>query len=232
MALIHPSISDPIDHGAGHRAPPRQSERVILIGQWIVVIGLSLLGGERSGEATARADEIKLQYLGEDVPTVLPVEVGAWKKTSWGGRIAVISGNPGKPEPFVIRVKLPPGYALAPGRWRNEENIIVLAGTLEVGTGNTPDAMAMRALPGGSFVSLAANQPHSVRSRAGAVIQIFGMGPFKLDASSVGTRSPVTASLEVKRYRAVSAPGQSIACETQPAGHASSAPGSCAPGTN
>jgi hypothetical protein len=99
----------------------------------------------------------------------------------------VISGDPAKPGPFLMRVKLPPGYTLSPYRWRNQEHIVVLDGTLQVGVGSVFDEKAMHALPSGSFISLAANEPHFAMTRRGAVLQIFGMGPFEIERSSFHT---------------------------------------------
>ena len=88
-----------------------------------------------------------------------------------GSMFAVVSGNPVQTGPFMIRVELPSGYRLPPYRRPHDENIVVLAGAIEVGT---------RTLPAGSFVRLRANEWRSLSSHSGATLQIFGDGPFEL----------------------------------------------------
>jgi hypothetical protein len=160
-------------------------ERVMRRCQWIAVIGLALIGSECRSVAITPHDALNLQH--DFLHAVLPMEVGAWHNMPAGGQFAVISGDPAKPAPFVMRVKLPPGYTLSPYRLRNEEHIVVLAGTLQVGDGSAFDEKALHTLPSGSFISSAANEPHFARTRHGAVLQIFGMGPFAIEGSSFHT---------------------------------------------
>lgn len=89
---------------------------------------------------------------------------------------AVISGDPAQAGTFMIRVELPSGYRLSSYRRPCDENIVVLAGTIEVGT---------RTLPTGSFIRLRANESHSLSSQSGATLQIFGDGPFELSAAKI-----------------------------------------------
>jgi hypothetical protein len=162
-------------------------ERVMRSCQWIAVIGLALIDAECRVVAITPHDAVNPQHHDDAAHAVLPLEVGAWHDTPAGGQFAVISGDPAKPAPFLMRVKLPPGYTLSPCRWRNEEHIVVLAGTLQVGAGNAFNEKAMHALPSGSFISLAANEPHFAMTRRGAVLQIFGMGPFAIEGYSFHT---------------------------------------------
>lgn len=63
---------------------------------------------------------------------------------------------------------------LPPYRRPRDENIVVLAGAIEVGK---------RTLPAGSFVRLRANEWRSLSSQSGATLQIFCDGPFALSAA-------------------------------------------------
>ena len=87
---------------------------------------------------------------------------------------AVISGDPAQAGTFMIRVELPSGYRLSSYRRPCDESIVVLSGTIEVGT---------RTLPTGSFIRLRANEAHSLSTQSGATLQIFGDGPFELSAA-------------------------------------------------
>ena len=114
---------------------------------------------------------------------VYPLEPGAWHASPPGlppgGSFAVISGDPFGPGRFVMRVRLPPGFALPPYRRQDEEQLIVLAGSIAVGTVGESGAAMTRTLTSGSFVSLPANEIHFANTPDGAVLQIIGTGPFQ-----------------------------------------------------
>jgi hypothetical protein len=111
------------------------------------------------------------------VRTVFPTDDSSWRSgppgLPGGSTFAVISGDPAQAGPFMIRVELPSGYRLAPYRRPRDENIVVLAGAIQVGT---------RTLASGSFIRLRANQWHFLSTQSGATLQIFGDGPFALSA--------------------------------------------------
>jgi quercetin dioxygenase-like cupin family protein len=90
-----------------------------------------------------------------------------------GSTFAVISGDPAQRGAFMIRVELPRGYRLAPYRRPRDESIVVLAGAVEVDT---------RTLTAGSFTRLRADEWHSLSTHVGAILQIFGDGPFVLSS--------------------------------------------------
>lgn len=98
-----------------------------------------------------------------------------------GTRIAVLAGDPGKPGPFVLRVKFPPNTTVAPHRHATDENLTVLSGDVYHGMGETLDkARGDRMGPGG-FVYLPGMMPHSVWTAANeATVQVTGTGPFGL----------------------------------------------------
>jgi quercetin dioxygenase-like cupin family protein len=98
-----------------------------------------------------------------------------------GSQIAVLTGDPGQPGPFVLRVKFPPNTLVAPHRHATAENLTVLTGDFYHGMGETVDkAHGERMAPGG-FVYLPDGTPHSVWTAASeTVVQVTGTGPFGL----------------------------------------------------
>lgn len=110
---------------------------------------------------------------------VLPADDSAWHSgpsgLPGGSTFAVISGDPARVGRFMIRVELPSGYQLPSYRRPRDENIVVLAGAIDVGA---------RTLPAGSFIRLRANEWRSLSTQSGATLQIFGDGPFELSAGS------------------------------------------------
>ena len=97
-----------------------------------------------------------------------------------GARFAVISGDPLVEGPFVMRVRLPPGYILPPYRRSSEEQMIVLAGAITVGSASASGTATVRTLTSGSYASLAAGDLHFAHTQHGAIVQIFGVGPFEM----------------------------------------------------
>ena len=101
-------------------------------------------------------------------PAVLPA----------GAKLAVVSGDPGKAEPFTLRLQMPAGYKIAPHSHPTDEHVTVLSGTLAAAMGNTFDDKALKDLAAGSYANMAAGMNHYVQARSATVVQVHGMGPF------------------------------------------------------
>jgi quercetin dioxygenase-like cupin family protein len=97
-----------------------------------------------------------------------------------GMQAAVLLGDPGKAEDFVLRAKMPDGYRVPPHWHSIDENITVLKGTLEVGNGDTIDESTMKDAPAGSFWHMPAHMHHFVVAKGETIIQIHGKGPFDI----------------------------------------------------
>jgi quercetin dioxygenase-like cupin family protein len=98
-----------------------------------------------------------------------------------GARYSVLAGDPTRAQEYVIRVYLPPGYVVPPYSRPRDEHIVVLAGTLEVGSGETIDPSATRKLRPGTYRMYVAQARHYARTRDGATLQVYGMGPLAID---------------------------------------------------
>ena len=98
-----------------------------------------------------------------------------------GSQISVLTGDPGKPGPFVLRVKFPPNTLVAPHRHATAENLTVLTGDFYHAMGETVNkAQGERMAPGG-FVYLPGGMPHYVwTASTESVVQVTGTGPFGL----------------------------------------------------
>jgi quercetin dioxygenase-like cupin family protein len=95
-----------------------------------------------------------------------------------GAQFAVVSGDPTKTGPFVIRLKFPAGYRISPHWHPTDEHVTVLAGTMALGMGEKFDQAAMKVLPAGSYGMLPAEMRHFAMAKTAATIQVHGMGPF------------------------------------------------------
>jgi len=61
---------------------------------------------------------------------------------------------------------------------RTDENVTVISGTFSLGTGEAFDQKSMKALPAGGYAVLPAEMRHYAWTKAGATVQVHGMGPF------------------------------------------------------
>ena len=97
-----------------------------------------------------------------------------------GLSFTVVSGDPGKTGLFVVRLRMPAGYKVAPHTHPTDEHVTVLSGTLALGMGDTFDKAAMKVLPAGGYALLPADMRHFALARTAATVQVEGLGPFAL----------------------------------------------------
>ena len=93
-------------------------------------------------------------------------------------RLAVVAGQPTKPEPFTIRVKVPGGVKLMPHRHSEDRIYTVVSGVFYIGQGDEFDADKLNAYPPGSVIILPGNTSHFHWAKSGEyVAQVTAMGP-------------------------------------------------------
>jgi hypothetical protein len=97
-----------------------------------------------------------------------------------GVQIAVLSGNPGEPGPYVLRAKLPAGYVIKPHWHPTDENLTVISGEIKAGMGDTIDEKSMETMTAGSFARMPATMRHYVVVKTETILQVHGTGPFTL----------------------------------------------------
>jgi ketosteroid isomerase-like protein len=95
-----------------------------------------------------------------------------------GAKLAVVTGDPSQPQPFVIRLQAPAGYKIAPHWHPGVENVTVLSGTGALGMGEQFNEASMTQLGPGGYASLPAEMRHYFMAKTGVTIQVHGMGPF------------------------------------------------------
>ena len=97
-----------------------------------------------------------------------------------GASFTVVSGNPGMPGLYVVRLKMPAGYKINPHWHPTDEHVTVLSGTFLLGMGETFDKATMKELPAGGYALLPAEMRHYAMAKTAAVVQVHGTGPFQL----------------------------------------------------
>jgi quercetin dioxygenase-like cupin family protein len=97
-----------------------------------------------------------------------------------GAQVAVLTGNPGKEGPFVMRLKFPSGYKLPAHTHPADENVTVLSGTLNIGMGDKLDPKKGEAVKAGGYVRMPKGMHHYAWFSQETVIQLNGVGPWEL----------------------------------------------------
>jgi ketosteroid isomerase-like protein/quercetin dioxygenase-like cupin family protein len=98
-----------------------------------------------------------------------------------GAKMAVLVGDPSKPEPFTLRLQLPDGYQIAPHAHSTDEHVTVLSGTFLAATGKTWDDKALADFAPGSYAVVVAGTPHYATAKGTTVLQVHGVGPFVVE---------------------------------------------------
>jgi quercetin dioxygenase-like cupin family protein len=97
-----------------------------------------------------------------------------------GAKAAVLEGDPKQAGPFTMRVSFPDGYRIPPHFHPAAERVTVIKGTFRLGMGDKFDESALNSMPAGSYVSMQPDTHHFVQSKGSTVVQINGIGPWKL----------------------------------------------------
>ena len=86
-------------------------------------------------------------------------------------------GDPAKPGPCTLRLKIPKGFKIAPHTHPDSREVTILSGTFATGYGEKFDAANLKILPAGSFYTEPANIPYYIAIEEDTVLQVSGLGP-------------------------------------------------------
>jgi len=97
-----------------------------------------------------------------------------------GAQLAVISGDPFKDGLYVVRLKMPKGYAIAAHNHPTSEFVTVLSGNFHIGMGDKLDKKKALVLTAGGFGEAPAKMNHYAWVTSETVVQVHGQGPFAI----------------------------------------------------
>lgn len=97
-----------------------------------------------------------------------------------GAQFALLEGDPSKEGYFALQLKLPDGYVIPPHWHTGQERVTVLKGTFHLGQGESVDRQQARALPPGSYISLAPRMTHYAVAEGETVVQLASIGPWQI----------------------------------------------------
>ena len=96
-----------------------------------------------------------------------------------GAMVAVMAGDPAKAgEMFILRIKVPGGYHVAPHTHPGDEHLTVIKGTFMLGMGEKFDDKALKSLPAGSHAEVAKEMAHFAATKGETIVEVSGIGPF------------------------------------------------------
>jgi quercetin dioxygenase-like cupin family protein len=98
-----------------------------------------------------------------------------------GAEMAVVQGDPSKAgQPFIVRLRLPNGYRIAPHTHPSDEHVTVISGAFAIGMGSTFSESALTTLPAGAFATAPAGHAHFAQAKGATVVQVNAIGPFAI----------------------------------------------------
>lgn len=143
-------------------------------------------GGDAAGANAAQGSEPQgngqAAASGQPTHKVVPADQVSWAAAPpsipAGAQAAVLHGDPAKEGMFVMRLKMPSGYAIPPHTHPKPEIVTVISGAFSVGMGNVADRAKADALPAGSFFAFDPGLAHYAHVDEETVVQISSTGPW------------------------------------------------------
>jgi Domain of unknown function (DUF4437) len=136
---------------------------------------LALMAFVVLGASGALADDMKMPMNGKDIkwgpaPPSFPKGAG----------FAVLSGDPGKDGPYVVRLKMPAGYKIPAHNHPTTENVTVVSGNFHIGMGDRLDEKKGIELTSGGYGEAPAKMNHYAWVTSPTIVQVHGQGPFAI----------------------------------------------------
>jgi quercetin dioxygenase-like cupin family protein len=94
-----------------------------------------------------------------------------------GAETAILVGDPAKEGPYVLRIKIPAGFKIAPHSHPNDENLTVISGTYNLGIGEKYDESKAEPVRPGGFAYIPKGMQHYGWADGDTVFQLHSVGP-------------------------------------------------------
>jgi hypothetical protein len=149
-----------------------------IIARYSTPIGKEFDRSPPQGKDAGGSDE---HVAGNPHHRIVPLTAGGMQKFLKQG-FEVISGNPAEPGvPFVIRIYNTENQVVPPHWHPEDEHVKVIKGIWCVGDGDTFDKSSLREMNVGDYVFVPKQMHHFAWSKTPTVLQIHGIGPFKMN---------------------------------------------------
>ncbi|HET7738800.1 MAG TPA: cupin domain-containing protein [Tepidiformaceae bacterium] len=97
-----------------------------------------------------------------------------------GAKIAVIEGPLNEAKPFILRLKFPANYKIAPHYHTAIEHVTVISGEFVMGVGERAGASQETRLQPGDVGIMQPRTPHYAYTTKATEVQVHGVGPWTL----------------------------------------------------
>jgi len=135
-------------------------------------------------ETDQGTDQRQIHQPDEDHFHIIRSEEVEWKPFASfppAARLAVLVGDPSKPGPYLIRVRLPAGTKMMPHKHAEDRIYTVISGVFYIGLGEEFDESKLTAHAPGTVLVLPSGQPHFHWAKSGEYItQVSAIGPLGL----------------------------------------------------
>ena len=132
--------------------------------------GVAVILGIMGASAMAQSRHVMAEVIDAKwgpAPPMLPA----------GAQIAVLSGDPTKKVPYVVRLKFPANYNIPAHSHPSDENVSVVSGELFMGMGTKLDKASGMPLGIGAYALMPANVNHFAFTKRETTVLLFGTGP-------------------------------------------------------
>jgi hypothetical protein len=124
----------------------------------------------------ATADDMNHGVSMPDKLTWMPFD----PKQPDGIQLAVLYGDPSKPGPFGVRLKIPANFTIPSHTHTNSEYITVLSGSAMISWGMKSDPSKGDMLGPGSFFWMKGGDHHALMAMTETIVDLNSTGPFDL----------------------------------------------------
>ena len=105
-----------------------------------------------------------------------------WTPIMKGCELAAVAGDSSaEGAPFVLRIRCADGVKIPPHWHPTDEHLTVLKGTFLVSTGESFDEAKLQTMNVGNFVTMPKEMRHFAMCKGETIVQVHGMGPFKVN---------------------------------------------------
>jgi hypothetical protein len=138
-----------------------------------VLLGVSgALGGRANAQEKTEGAAHKIVRFGDL----------KWTPIIKGCDIAGVSGDMNaEGQPFVLRLRCADGSKVQAHWHPTDENVTVLRGVFLVGMGDKFDETKLQTMNVGNFITMPKEMRHFAKSKGDTIVQVHGMGPFKVN---------------------------------------------------
>ena len=130
------------------------------------------------GASAAAASVVQTRLSPADIGALAKGSAGPGTSGVNGIRTTILYGDPARPGPYTIEIRVPPHTRIAAHTHRDDRIGMVVSGRWFFGYGATLTERRVKSLPPGSFYTEPAGAPHFALTRnEPAVVYITGQGP-------------------------------------------------------